>query len=40
MDSDIAKMLERKANFVDVQEALAGKADARELNKFITKTDA
>jgi len=34
MEGDVIKMIERKANFVDVQDALSHKADAKDLEGF------
>ncbi len=39
MEGDLIKMMERKANFIDVQEALTHKADLRDIVNLTTKTD-
>lgn len=39
MEGDLIKMMERKANFIDVQEALTHKADLRDISNLSTKSD-
>ena len=37
MEGDLLKMMERKANVIDVQDALTHKADAREIQTMSSK---
>jgi len=39
MEGDLIKMMERKANFIDVQEALTHKADLRDISTLSSKSD-
>lgn len=39
IESDIFKILDRKANFVDVQEALSHKANSTELQTVTAKSE-
>lgn len=38
-ESDLFKMLDRKANFIDVQEALSHKANSVEVQQMISKSE-
>jgi len=39
MEQDVFKALERKANVMDVQDAMAQKADARDMGVIATRQD-
>lgn len=39
MEQDVFKALERKANVMDVQDAMAQKADARDMENIATRED-